>query len=140
MTDYDDVLFAVSFYLLDDDRLGEHGGGLLGELDGDVRLLSLTVEGESDEQRVEHERAFEEFADVLREAGVNVTEELRREAVEDDAVADEIASEAEDHDLLVMGHTRVRDDAEPTTAEKVINTVSVPVVVIPLTAPRFQGH
>lgn len=139
MVEYDEALFAVSFYLLDDDELGEHGVELARNLDVDVRLLSLTLEDESDDERREHRTSFEEFADRLRDEGLRVSEDFREEAVGYEEVPEEIADAADDFDLVMMGHTRVRDSGTWTTADELINTVSQPVVVIPLNAPRFRG-
>lgn len=139
MVDYDEVLFAVSFYLLDDEELGEHGVEFASALDADVHLLSLTLEQESEDERREHRRSFEEFAEKLREEDLSVTEDLRETAVGYEDVADEIADAADSHDVVMMGHTRVRDSETWTTADELINTVSQPVVVIPLNTARFRG-
>lgn len=139
MVEYDDVLFAVSFYLLDDEALGERGVELAKTLDADVHLLSLTLERESEDERAEHRREFDSFAESLRDEGLDVTAELREDDVGYDEVADEIADATEDHDLVMMGHTRVRDPSAGTTADELINTVSKPVVVIPLETARFRG-
>ncbi len=139
MSDYDTALFAVSFYLLDDDELWEHGVEFISSLDVDVHLLSLTLEDESEDERREHRQGFEEFAEGLRDEGIEVEEDLREDEVGYEEVSSTIADEAEEHEVLIMGHTRVRDPESWTTADDLINTVSVPVVVIPLNAPRFRG-
>ncbi|XGI82981.1 universal stress protein [Halorutilales archaeon Cl-col2-1] len=138
---YDDILFPVSFYLLDQSDVRRHGEAIASGFDADVHLLSLTLQDEGKSDVEEHRQSFESFASSLRESGVNVTTELRDEPVEYEDVAGYIADEADDYDLILMGHTRVshkRGGDTETTAHKLVDMSPVPVITVPLGAPRFR--
>jgi len=139
---YDEILFPVSFYLLDHEELVDHVVETASRFDASVRLLSLTLSEEGRQDLEDHRNAFEEFESRLEGAGVSFTSELREDAVEYEDVADAIAEEADDndndYDLVVVGHTKVRDGEPRTTAEDLINRLSVPVFVVPMSTPRFR--
>ncbi|MDY6776120.1 MAG: universal stress protein [Halobacteria archaeon] len=138
---YDDILFPVSFYLLDQNELREHAEAIASEFDADVHLLSLTLQDEGKSDVEEHRQSFESFASSLRESGIDVTTELRNDPVEYEDVAGYLADEADDYDLVVMGHTRVshrRGGETDTTAHKLLDMSSTPVITVPLGAPRFR--
>jgi nucleotide-binding universal stress UspA family protein len=137
---YDNVLFPVSFYLLDHEELVDHVVETASRFDASVGLLSLTLSEEGRHDVEDHRNAFEEFELRLEESGVSFTSELREDAVEYEEVADAIAEEADDndYDLVVVGHTKVREGEPRTTAEDLINRLSVPVLVVPMSTPRFR--
>lgn len=135
---YDEILFPVSFYLLDHNELVDHVVEMTSRFDASVRLLSLTLSEEGRQDLEEHRNAFDEFESRLEDAGVPFTSEMREEAVEYDEVADAIADEAREYDLVLVGHTKVRDGEPRTTAEDLINRLSVPVLVVPMSTPRFR--
>ncbi|MDY7081144.1 MAG: universal stress protein [Halobacteria archaeon] len=142
---YDDILFPVSFYLLDDAELKQHGKTVASRFDARVHLLSLTLQDEGRRDIEEHRNAFDNFVGELEELedenDVEVTTEFREEPVDYDSVAEAIVDEADDFDMVMMGHTKVsreRSGEMWTTADTVINTSPVPVFVIPLGAPRFR--
>ncbi len=139
---YDKVLFPVSFYLLDQTDLMHHGAELADSLGSDIQLLSFTLEDEEKSDREEHRQAFREFAYNIEKEGLEVTRDYRDEPMDYEEVADAITDISSDFDLIIMGHTRIRQSDEErihTTAEKVINSVSIPVFIIPLSTPRFSG-
>lgn len=139
---YDDVLFPVSFYLLDQRDLGDHAVAVASAFDSDVHLLTLTLSDEGRRDQEEHRESFLDFAAELRDSGVSASTEFRGEAVDYDDVADVIADAADDYDMVLMGHTKVSEErsrGDWPTADRVINMSSVPVLVVPLAAPRFRG-
>lgn len=136
---YDDVLFPVSFYFLDDDELASHGLALAERFDARIHVFSTVLEDEGRSDREDHEDALDRFVEELETEATEVTREYREDPVAYDDVPSLIVNRAEEYDLVVMGHTRVRDGGEPTTAERVINASSVPTLVVPLKTPRFQG-
>lgn len=138
---YKDILFPVSFYLLDQTDLKEHGEAMASGFDAKVHLLSLTLTDEGRMDVEEHREAFLDFAADLEDKGVEVTTELRSEPIGYNDVAEVIVDEASDYDLVMMGHTKVNRDRsgdEWPTADRVINSSPIPVLVIPLGAPRFR--
>lgn len=135
---YDDVLFPVSFYLLDHNELVDHAVEMAKSFDARLHLLSLTLSDEGREDVEDHTNAFDGFVMRLEDEGVDVDSELRDEPVEYEEVPEIIRDESTEYDLVMMGHTKVREGEARTTAENVINSVSVPVVVVPLSTPRFQ--
>lgn len=138
---YRDILFPVSFYLLDQTDLKEHGEAVASSFDAKVHLLSLTLKDEGRMDIEEHREAFLDFAAYLEDKGVEVTTELRSEPVQYNEVSEVIVDEASDYDLILMGHTKVnreRSGDDLPTADRVINTSPIPVLVIPLGAPRFR--
>ncbi len=137
---YEKILFPVSFYLLDHEELLDHVVETASRFDASVGLLSLTLSEEGRQDVEDHKNAFEEFKLRLEEAGVSFTSELREDAVEYEEVADAISEEADknDYDLVVVGHTKVREGEPRTTAEDLINRLSVPVFVVPMSTPRFR--
>lgn len=136
---YDDVLFPVSFYFLDDDELASHGLALAERFDAQIHVFSTVLDDESRSDREDHEEALDSFVEGLETEATEITREFRDEPVAYDDVPSMILDRAEEYDLVVMGHTRVRDGGEPTTAERVINASPVPTLVVPLKTPRFQG-
>lgn len=138
---YDDVLFPVSFYFLDDDDLTAHGRAIAEAFEARIHVLTMVLEDESRSDRGSHEEIFDRFVDDLGGTGSEVTSEFRGDPVAEDDVAEAILDETERYDLVVMGHARRRQTAQtgPTTAERVINGSDVPTLVVPLTAPRFRG-
>ena len=138
---YDDVLFPVSFYFLDDDDLTAHGRTVAEAFEARIHVLTMVLEDESRSDRESHQDVFDGFVDDLDSTGAEVTAEFRGDPVTEDEVADEILEETDGYDLVVMGHARRRQRAQtgPTTAERVINGSDVPTLVVPLTAPRFRG-
>ncbi len=135
---YDKILFPVSFYLLDHEELVDHAVEAASSFDASVHLLSLTHADEGKQDVEDHRNAFNSFEMRLEEAGVPYTSELREDGAEYDEISDAIADEAEDHDMVLVGHTKVRDGEPRTTAEDLINRVSVPVFVVPMATPRFR--
>ncbi|MDY6779265.1 MAG: universal stress protein [Halobacteria archaeon] len=137
---YDEILFPVSFYLLDESELREHGCAVAKRFDASLHLLSVVLEDENQSDIDEHKQAFTSFASDIEEEGIEVTTELREDPSGYDTVADTIAEESRDYDMVLMGHTKVseRRGSEWTTADKVINAASVPVFVVPLHLPRFR--
>jgi len=135
---YDDVLFPVSFYLLDHNELAEHAVEMAKSFDARLHLLSLTLSDEGREDVEDHTNAFDGFVTRLESEGVDVSSELRDEPVGYGEVPDVIRDESTEYDLVMMGHTKVREGEARATAENVINSVSVPVVVVPLSTPRFR--
>lgn len=134
-------MFPVSFYLLDQRDLRDHAVAVASAFGADVHLLSLTLSDEGRRDQEEHRESFLDFESELGDAGVEVTTDFREEAVDYDDVADVIADMAEDYDLVLMGHTKVSEDrsgGDWPTADRVINMSSVPVLVVPLAAPRFR--
>lgn len=138
---YDDVLFPVSFYFLDDDDLTAHGRAIAEAFEARIHVLTMVLEDESRSDRGSHEEVFEGFVDDLDGTGSEVTSEFRGDPVAEDEVAEAILEESDGYDLVVMGHARRRETASggPATAERVINGSDVPTLVVPLTAPRFRG-
>lgn len=138
---YDDVLFPVSFYFLDDDALSSHGRAIATCFDARIHVLSILLEDESRSDRQDHEEAFERFVAELDETDARITSEFREEPTAYDDVPSAIVDETDDFDLVVMGHTRVREgqSGERTAAERVINASTVPTLVVPLKTPRFRG-
>jgi nucleotide-binding universal stress UspA family protein len=98
--------------------------------------LTLTDEGKQDVE--DHRNAFDSFKTHLEDSGVSYTSELREDAVEYDEIADAIVHEADGYDLVLVGHTKVREGESRTTAEDLINRLSVPVFVVPMSTPRFR--
>ena len=135
---YDKILFPVSFYLLDHNELVEHVVETASRFDASVHVLSLTLTDEGKQDVKDHRNAFDSFKTHLEDAGVSYTSELREDAVEYDEIADAIADEADDYDLVLVGHTKVREGDSRTTAEDLINRLSVPVFVVPMSTPRFR--
>lgn len=135
---YDKILFPVSFYLLDHNELVEHVVETASCFDASVHVLSLTLSEEGKQDVQDHRNAFGEFEEHLEDADVSYSSELREDAVEYDTVADVIAEEADDYDLVLVGHTKVREGESRTTAEDLINRLSVPVFVVPMSTPRFR--
>ena len=135
---YDEILFPVSFYLLDHNELADHVVEVASGFDASVHVLSLTLSEEGRQDVEDHRNAFDSFGTRLEAEGVEFTSELRDEPVEYDEVADVIAEEADGYDAVLVGHTKVREGSERTTAESLINRLSVPVFVVPLSTPRFR--
>ncbi|MFP4188354.1 MAG: universal stress protein [Halobacteriales archaeon] len=135
---YDEILFPVSFYLLDHNELAEHVVEIASGFDASVHVLSLTLSDEGRQDIEDHRNAFDSFGARLEGEGIDFTSELRDEPVEYDDVADIIVDEADDYDAVLVGHTKVRDGGERTTAESLINRLSVPVFVVPMPTPRFR--
>jgi nucleotide-binding universal stress UspA family protein len=135
---YDQILFPVSFYLLDHNELAEHVVGMASGFDASVHVLSLTLSDEGRQDVEDHRNAFNSFETRLEGEGVEFTSELRDEPVEYGGVADVIVEEADGYDAVLVGHTKVRDGTERTTAESLINRLSVPVFVVPMSTPRFR--
>jgi nucleotide-binding universal stress UspA family protein len=135
---YDKILFPVSFYLLDHNELVEHVVETASRFEASVHVLSLTLSDEGKQDIEDHRNAFDSFKTLLEEADVPYSSELREDAVEYDEVADVIADEAGDYDMVLVGHTKVRDGEPRTTAEDLINRLSVPVFVVPMSKPRFR--
>jgi len=135
---YDKILFPVSFYLLDHNELVEHVVETASRFDASVHVLSLTLSEEGKQDVEDHRNAFDSLKMHLEEADVSYTSELREDAVEYEIVADVIAEEADDYDLVLVGHTKVREGESRTTAEDLINRLSVPAFVVPMSTPRFR--
>ena len=135
---YDKILFPVSFYLLDHNELVEHVVETASRFDASVHVLSLTLSDEGKQDIEDHRNAFDGFEMRLEEADVPYSSELREDAVEYGEVADVIADEADGYDMVLVGHTKVRDGEPRTTAEDLINRLSVPVFVVPMSTPRFR--
>jgi len=135
---YDKILFPVSFYLLDHNELVDHVVETASRLDASVHMLSLTLTEEGRQDIEDHKNAFTNFETRLEQEGVEVTSELRDDPVEYDEVADVIADESDGYDVVLVGHTKVRDGSSRTTAESLINRLSVPVFVVPMETPRFR--
>jgi nucleotide-binding universal stress UspA family protein len=135
---YDKILFPVSFYLLDHNELVEHVVETASAFDASVQMLSLTLSEEGRQDIEDHKNAFDNFETRLVEEGIEVSSELREDPVEYEEVADVIAEEAEGYDAVLVGHTKVRDGSSRTTAEELINRLSVPVFVVPMSTPRFR--
>jgi len=135
---YDEILLPVSFYLFDHNELAEHAVEVASGFDASVHVLSLTLSDEGRQDVEDHRNAFDSFETRLESEGVGVTSELRDGPVGYDEVADTIADEADGYDAVLAGHTRVRDGSERTTAESLINRLSVPVFVVPMSTPRFR--
>lgn len=135
---YNDVLFPVSFYLLDHNELADHAVEMAKSFNASLHLISLTLSGEGREDIEDHSDAFDSFVVRLEKEGIDVSSELRDKSVEYEEVPGIIRNESTEYDLVMMGHTKVREGERRTTAENVINSVSVPVVVVPLSTPRFQ--
>ncbi len=135
---YDEILFPVSFYLLDHNELIDHVVETASRFDASVHMLSLTLSEEGRQDIEDHKNAFANFETRLAEEGIDVTSKLREEPVEYEGVADAIADEAEGYDVVLVGHTKVRDGSSRTTAEALINRLSVPVFVVPMGTPRFR--
>ena len=135
---YDKILFPVSFYLLDHNELLEHVVETASRFDASVRVLSLVLSDEGKQDVEDHRNAFDSLEMRLEDSDVPYSSELREDAVEYDTVADVIAEEADDYDLVLVGHTKVREGKSRTTAEDLINRLSVPVFVVPMSTPRFR--
>jgi nucleotide-binding universal stress UspA family protein len=137
---YDEILFPVSFYLLDHNELADHVVEIASAFDASVHVLSLTLSEEGRQDIEDHRNAFDSFETHLRDEGVDLSTELRDEPVGYDEVADAIVDEAsgEGYDAVLVGHTKVRDGSDRTTAEALINRLSVPVFVVPMSTPRFR--
>lgn len=135
---YDKILFPVSFYLLDHNELLEHVVETASRFDASVRVLSLVLSDEGKQDVEDHRNAFDSLEMRLEDSDVPYSSELREDAVEYDTVADVIAEEADDYDLVLVGHTKVREGESRTTAEDLINRLSVPVFVVPMSTPRFR--
>jgi nucleotide-binding universal stress UspA family protein len=135
---YDKILFPVSFYLLDHNELLEHVVETASRFDSSVRVLSLVLSDEGKQDVEDHRNAFDSLEMRLEDSDVPYSSELREDAVEYDTVADVIAEEADDYDLVLVGHTKVREGESRTTAEDLINRLSVPVFVVPMSTPRFR--
>lgn len=135
---YDKILFPVSFYLLDHNELVEHVVETASRFDASVHVLSLVLSDEGKQDVEDHRNAFDSLEMRLEDSDVPYSSELREDAVEYDTVADVIAEEANDYDLVLVGHTKVREGESRTTAEDLINRLSVPVFVVPMSTPRFR--
>ncbi|MCX2818023.1 MAG: nucleotide-binding universal stress UspA family protein [Methanobacteriota archaeon] len=135
---YDKILFPVSFYLLDHNELADHLVGITSGFDASVHVLSLTLSDEGRQDVEDHRNAFNSFETRLKGEDTEFTSELRDEPVEYADVADVIADEAEAYDAVLVGHTKVREGTERTTAESLINRLSIPVFVVPMSTPRFR--
>jgi len=135
---YDKILFPVSFYLLDHNELVEHVVETASRFDASVHVLSLTLSEEGKQDVEDHRNAFDSLKTHLEDADVPYTSEMREDAVEYEEVGDAIAEEATEYDLVLVGHTKVREGEPRTTAEDLINRLSVPVFVVPMSTPRFR--
>lgn len=135
---YDEILFPVSFYLFDHNELAEHVVEIASGFEASVHVLSLTLSDEGRQDIEDHRNAFSSFEALLEGEDIEFTSELRDEPIEYDEVSDAIADEAEGYDAVLVGHTKVRDGTARTTAESLINRLSVPVFVVPMSTPQFR--